>query len=72
MAGVRPYNGRIPSTIAAVLRGAYEVRLANGHRVRAMLYGRMSLARIRVVAGDRVEVEMSGYDLHKGRIVRRL
>jgi translation initiation factor IF-1 len=47
------------------------VLLANGHRVRATLSGKMDQAKIRVVVGDRVTLEMSGYDLHRGRIVHR-
>jgi translation initiation factor IF-1 len=62
----------VHGTVSAVVRGAVEVLLANGHTVRATLSGKMDQAKIRVVTGDRVAVEMTGYDLHRGRIVRRL
>ncbi len=46
----------------------FRVRLDNGHEVMAYTSGRMRKARIRVLAGDRVTVEMTPYDLSKGRI----
>jgi translation initiation factor IF-1 len=67
----REHPTTVHGTVTAVTRGAYEVRLGNGHTVRAMLSGRMAQAKIRVVTGDRVAVEMTGYDLHRGRIVHR-
>jgi translation initiation factor IF-1 len=48
--------------------GRFRVRLDNGHEVMAYTSGRMRKARIRVLAGDRVTVEMTPYDLTKGRI----
>lgn len=49
----------------------YRVELDNGHKVLAYISGRMKKAHIRVLAGDRVTVEISPYDLSKGRIVFR-
>lgn len=49
----------------------YRVRLENGHEMIAYMSGRMKKHRIRVLAGDRVTVEMTPYDLTKGRIVFR-
>ncbi len=46
----------------------FRVRLDNGHEVMAYTSGRMRKARIRVLAGDHVTVEMTPYDLSKGRI----
>lgn len=46
----------------------YRVRLDNGHEALAYTAGRMKKHRIRVLAGDRVTVEMTPYDLTKGRI----
>ncbi len=51
--------------------GRFRVRLDNGHEVLAYICGRMRRARIRVAAGDRVTVEMTPYDLSKGRITFR-
>ncbi len=50
----------------------FKVRLDNGHEVLAHLSGRMRMYYIRVLLGDRVLVELSPYDLTRGRIVRRL
>lgn len=49
----------------------YRVELENGHEVSAYASGKMRKFRIRVVAGDRVKLEMSPYDLTKGRISYR-
>jgi len=49
----------------------FRVRLDNGHVVLAYTAGRMSKARIRTLAGDRVTVEMTPYDLQRGRIIYR-
>lgn len=48
------------------------VRLDDGHEVTGYLAGRMRLNRIRLLPGDRVKVELSPYDLTKGRITYRL
>jgi translation initiation factor IF-1 len=50
----------------------FRVELDNGHEVLAHLAGRMRRNRIRVNPGDRVRVELSTYDLNRGRIVYRL
>ena len=49
----------------------FRVRLDNGHEVLAYLSGRMRKFYIRILLGDRVRVEMSPYDLTRGRIVYR-
>jgi len=49
----------------------FRVRLDNGHTVLAYLSGRMRKYYIRILLGDRVRVELSPYDLTKGRIVYR-
>ena len=46
----------------------YRVELENGHQILAYAAGKMRKFRIRVVAGDKVKLEMSPYDLTKGRI----
>jgi translation initiation factor IF-1 len=61
----------IPATIVAVERGACRVALANGMRILAHLSGRMQRNRIQVCVGDTVEVSLTRYDLHRGRIIRR-
>lgn len=50
----------------------FRVELDNGHEVLAHISGRMRVHYIRLLPGDRVIVEMSPYDLTKGRITQRL
>lgn len=49
----------------------FRVELENGHTVLATLAGKMRRFRIRVLTGDRVKVEVSPYDLTRGRITFR-
>jgi len=49
----------------------YRVQLDNGHAIIAYTAGRMKKNRIKTLAGDRVTVEMSPYDLDKGRVIFR-
>ena len=49
----------------------FKVELDNGHEVLAYLSGRMRKYYIRILLGDRVRVEMSPYDLERGRITYR-
>ncbi len=50
---------------------SFRIRLENGHEILGHLSGRMRMHRIRLLPGDRVKVEMTPYDLTKGRIVLR-
>jgi translation initiation factor IF-1 len=50
----------------------YRIALDNGHETLAYVAGRMRHNRIRIAPGDRVRVELSAYDLDRGRIVYRL
>jgi translation initiation factor IF-1 len=59
-------------TIIEALPGTqFRVRLDNGHEVLAYLSGKMRKYYIRILLGDRVRVELSPYDLTRGRIVYR-
>jgi len=49
----------------------FQVELANGHKVLAHVSGKIRMNFIRILAGDRVMVELSPYDLSRGRIVYR-
>ena len=49
----------------------YRVKLESGQEVLGTLSGRMKMNKIRVLAGDKVTIELSPYDLSKGRITRR-
>jgi len=56
-------------TVTDVQRNSrYRVTLENGHEILAYTAGKMRKFRIRVVAGDKVTIQMSPYDLTKGRI----
>ena len=56
----------------ALPSGYFKVVLENSHEIHAHLSGKMRLNRIMLVPGDRVKIEMSQYDLTKGRITFRL
>ncbi len=59
----------LEGTVSEVLPSAtFRVHLTNGHDVLATMAGKMRRHRIRVLAGDRVSVEVSPYDLSRGRI----
>ena len=51
---------------------SFRVKLENGHEILAHLSGRMRMNRIRLLPGDRVKIQISPYDLTKGRITYRL
>lgn len=62
----------LEGTVQEILPNAtFRVELDNGHEVLAHTSGKMRKYRIRVLAGDRVTVEMTPYDLTKGRITFR-
>ena len=49
----------------------FKVRLDNGHEVLAHLAGKMRMFKIRLLPGDKVKIQMTPYDLTKGRITYR-
>jgi translation initiation factor IF-1 len=49
----------------------FRVELQNGHKVLAHVSGKIRMNFIRILAGDRVTVELSPYDLNRGRIIYR-
>jgi translation initiation factor IF-1 len=58
-----------PGVVKELLPNAtFRVELENGHEIIAHMAGKMRKNRIRVLAGDKVQVEMNTYDLTKGRI----
>ena len=62
-----------PGTVSEVLPNAtFRVKLENDHEIIAHTAGKMRKHRIRVSAGDKVHVEMTPYDLTKGRIIFRV
>ncbi|GAB4084353.1 translation initiation factor IF-1 [Myceligenerans cantabricum] len=59
------------SVIEALPNATFRVELQNGHRVLAHISGKMRQNYIRILPEDRVVVELSPYDLSRGRIVYR-
>lgn len=60
-------------TVVEVLpKTQFRVKLSNGHEILAYLGGKLRVNNIRILEGDKVKVEMSPYDLTKGRIVYRM
>jgi len=57
--------------LEALSNAMFRVQLENGHEVLAHISGKMRMHYIRILPGDRVKLEMSPYDLTKGRIVFR-
>jgi translation initiation factor IF-1 len=63
---------RLQAKVAEALPNAmFRVELENGHKVLAHVSGKMRMNFIRILPGDLVTVEMSPYDLTRGRIVLR-
>ena len=58
--------------VEAFPNAMFKVELQNGHAVLAHISGKMRMNFIRVVPGDKVLVELSPYDLKRGRITRRV
>jgi len=57
--------------VDALSNAMFRVELQNGHQVIAHISGKMRMNYIRILPGDKVRLEMSPYDLTKGRIVYR-
>jgi len=67
--GILEFEGSI---IEVLPNQMFKVKLDNGHIVTCYTGGKMRQFRIRLVAGDKVRIEMTPYDLDKGRITFRL
>ncbi len=61
-------EGRITEVLPNTM---FYVELENGHKVLAHISGKMRMHYIRILPGDRVKVELSPYDLTRGRIIYR-
>ncbi len=69
---VKEEKFELDGEVTEALRGRmFRVELDNGHETLGYLAGKMKRYRIRVFLGDRVKIEMSTYDLTRGRIVYR-
>ena len=65
---VLEFKGKILKSLPAAM---FEVKLENGHTIIAHISGKMRKHYIRILTGDKVKVEMTPYDLTKGRITFR-
>jgi translation initiation factor IF-1 len=61
-------TGEISETLPNAM---FKVKLEDGHEVLAHVSGKMRMYFIRIVPGDKVTIELSPYDLTRGRIIRR-
>ncbi len=62
----------VEGTVIDVLPNAiFKVRLENGHEILAHISGKLRMNYIRILSGDRVTIELSPYDLTRGRITWR-
>jgi translation initiation factor IF-1 len=57
--------------VEALPNAQFRVRLENGHEILGLLSGKMRMNFIKILPGDKVKVELSPYDLSKGRITYR-
>ena len=57
--------------VEALRNGQFRIALDNGHETLGYTAGKMRRFRIRILPGDRIKVELSPYDLSRGRIVYR-
>ena len=72
MGRLKEHPIEVEGVVSEILPSAmFRVSLANGHELLATTAGKMRRFRIRIIAGDRVTVEMSPYDLTRGRITFR-
>jgi translation initiation factor IF-1 len=70
VAGEEPI--KVEGTVVELLPNTmFRVQLPNGHKILAHISGKMRLHFIRILPGDKVMLEMSPYDLSKGRIIYR-
>ncbi len=61
-------NGEVEELLPSA---QFKIRLENGQMIMGHLSGKMRMNRIRILPGDKVKLEMSPYDLTKGRVVYR-
>ena len=65
---VLSYNGKITEILPGQM---YRIELENGHKLIGYASGKIKKNKIKILVGDRIEVEISPYDLSKGRITYR-
>ncbi len=65
---VMEFEGKVTE---ALPNATFRVELKNGHKILAYISGKMRMHYIKILPGDTVKVEMTPYDLEKGRIIYR-
>lgn len=66
--GTTEFDGQVLENLPNAM---FRVQLADGRLILATLSGRMRIHHIRILPGDKVKVEMTSYDIDRGRIVYR-
>lgn len=61
----------LDGVVVDILRDDIKIKLVNGHIITGYLAGKLRINNIRILIGDKVKVEMSPYDLTRGRITWR-
>lgn len=61
----------LEGVVVEILRDDIKIQLSNGHIITGYVAGKLRINNIRVLVGDKVKVEMSPYDLTRGRITWR-
>ena len=56
--------------VEALPNATFKVKLSNGHMITAYISGKLRMNYIKIIPGDSVKLEMSPYDLTKGRIIK--
>ena len=59
------------TVVEALPNATFQVELSNGHKILAHISGKLRMNYIRILPGDKVKVELSPYDLTRGRIIWR-
>jgi translation initiation factor IF-1 len=59
------------TVVESLPNATFKIELANGHRIMAHVCGKMRMNFIRILPGDKVNVQLSPYDLNRGRIIFR-
>ena len=59
------------TVVEALPNATFQVELSNGHKILAHVSGKLRMNYIRILPGDKVTIELSPYDLSKGRIIWR-
>ena len=68
---VEPGNGTLQYVVEALPNTNFKVELENGHQVLAHISGKLRMNYIKILPGDKVKLELSPYDLNRGRITWR-